>query len=122
MNTLQRSLLWSILAASSATAGPLDLWSWKRQDTTTTTLDCSSNSKTGIQAACWTQLDVPGYIDAWIAENGTAAGCDTLGFAQCYLQYNGYTGLTCDDITSNTYVAVSAAAGAGRCLPTTGAP
>lgn len=28
------------------------------------------------------------YITEWMAANGTAAGCDELGFAQCYLQFN----------------------------------
>ncbi|KKA29259.1 hypothetical protein TD95_002038 [Thielaviopsis punctulata] len=65
-------------------------------------LDCSAGSKDGLQAGCWNQLDIPSYIDAWIKANGTAAKCSSLGFAQCYLQYNGYSGLTCNLITSNT--------------------
>jgi hypothetical protein len=28
------------------------------------------------------------YITDWVAENGTKADCATLGFAQCYLQFN----------------------------------
>lgn len=72
-----------------------------RQDTTTLTADnCTSDKE--IQPQCWIDLDVPGYIKDWEAANGTAADCDSLGFAQCFLFAHGYTGLTCDDITSNT--------------------
>lgn len=102
---MRQSLVLSTLAlAPTASAGPLMtrfLPFWRRQ-TTTASLDCTSNSPTGIQAQCYIDLDIPSYINAWVAANGSAAGCDVLGFAQCYLQFNGYTGLTCDDITSNT--------------------
>ncbi|KAH7183245.1 uncharacterized protein B0J16DRAFT_373747 [Fusarium flagelliforme] len=65
-------------------------------------VDCAPNSATGLKAECWKALDMNKYITDWVAENGTKANCEELGFAQCYLQFNGFTGLTCNLITSDT--------------------
>ncbi|KAK1997192.1 hypothetical protein LX36DRAFT_701135 [Colletotrichum falcatum] len=65
-------------------------------------LDCSSSSPTGLKPECWAQLNVSAYITNWLAENGTKADCDTLGFAQCFLVFNGYGGRTCDTFTRDT--------------------
>ncbi|KAL2070357.1 hypothetical protein VTL71DRAFT_13383 [Oculimacula yallundae] len=65
-------------------------------------VDCSPSSKTGLKPECWKQLNVETFINDWIKANGTDANCGQLGFAQCFLQFNGFTGLTCDLITSNT--------------------
>lgn len=65
-------------------------------------VDCSPSSSSGLKAECWDALGMDTYITDWMAANGTAAGCDSLGFAQCYLQFNGLTTLTCDLITSST--------------------
>ncbi|KAI6777835.1 uncharacterized protein J7T54_001385 [Emericellopsis cladophorae] len=65
-------------------------------------VDCSPDSSSGLKPECWAALEMDKYITDWMAANGTAAGCDTLGFAQCYLQFNGLTTLTCDRITSST--------------------
>ncbi|EKJ75351.1 hypothetical protein NXS19_010794 [Fusarium pseudograminearum] len=65
-------------------------------------VDCAPNSSTGLKAECWKALDMDKYIKDWVAANGTAANCEELGFAQCYLQANGFTGLTCNLITSDT--------------------
>ncbi|KAJ0160967.1 hypothetical protein CTA2_7002 [Colletotrichum tanaceti] len=64
--------------------------------------DCSPSSSTGLRGQCWAQLDVSKYIRDWLAENATKADCDTLGFAQCYLEFNGYGGRTCDTLTRDT--------------------
>ncbi|KAL4727881.1 hypothetical protein ACLX1H_004576 [Fusarium chlamydosporum] len=69
----------------------------ERQD-----VDCSPASSSGLKAECWKALDMNKYITDWVAENGTKANCEELGFAQCYLQFNGFTGLTCNLITSDT--------------------
>ncbi|KAK2060545.1 hypothetical protein LY76DRAFT_675993 [Colletotrichum caudatum] len=65
-------------------------------------LDCSPSSSTGLKAGCWAQLNVSDYITKWLAENGTKADCDTLGFAQCFLVFNGYGGRTCNTLTRDT--------------------
>ncbi|GKT50801.1 uncharacterized protein ColSpa_10982 [Colletotrichum spaethianum] len=65
-------------------------------------LDCSPSSSTGLKPECWNQLNVSDYITNWLAENGTKADCDTLGFAQCFLVFNGYGGRTCDALTRDT--------------------
>ncbi|KAK0390173.1 hypothetical protein NLU13_3745 [Sarocladium strictum] len=65
-------------------------------------VDCSPSSTSGLKAECWDALGMEQYINDWVAANGTAADCDNLGFAQCYLQFNGLTTLTCDLITSST--------------------
>ncbi|SCN92222.1 uncharacterized protein FFB20_12062 [Fusarium fujikuroi] len=65
-------------------------------------VDCSPSSSTGLKPECWKALDMEKYINDWVTENGTKANCDELGFAQCYLQFNGFTGLTCNLITSDT--------------------
>ncbi|KAK2043631.1 hypothetical protein LZ31DRAFT_542480 [Colletotrichum somersetense] len=65
-------------------------------------LDCSPSSSTGLKSECWTQLNVSDYITKWLAENGTKADCDTLGFAQCFLAFNGYGGRTCNTLTRDT--------------------
>lgn len=83
------------LLATAASAFPLDISI--RQD-----LDCSPSSTSGLHPECWAQLNVTGYINDWLAANGTAAGCDTLGFAQCFLQANGYGGRTCNLLTRGT--------------------
>ncbi|GJC81558.1 hypothetical protein ColLi_04396 [Colletotrichum liriopes] len=64
--------------------------------------DCSPSSSTGLKAECWTQLNVSDYITKWLAENGTKADCNNLGFAQCFLAFNGYGGRTCDTLTRDT--------------------
>lgn len=87
------STLFVSLLLSLADASPLA----RRQ-----TVDCAPNSSTGLKAECWDSLKVDDYIQAWMKANGTAANCATLGFAQCYLQFNGLTTLTCDLITSDT--------------------
>lgn len=79
--------------ACTVTATPIV----QRQD-----VDCAPNSSSGLKAECWEALEMDKYINDWMATNSAAAGCDTLGFAQCYLQFNGLTTLTCDDITSST--------------------
>ncbi|KAL2214730.1 hypothetical protein CC79DRAFT_1339578 [Sarocladium strictum] len=84
--------LW-LSSISSCLASPLQ----PRQD-----VDCSPSSSSGLKAECWNALGMDQYITDWMAANGTAAGCDDLGFAQCYLQFNGLTTLTCDLITSST--------------------
>ncbi|KXJ94901.1 hypothetical protein Micbo1qcDRAFT_232274 [Microdochium bolleyi] len=66
------------------------------------TVDCAPDSTTGLKAECWESLGVDKYIQDWMTANGTAANCASLGFAQCYLQFNGLTTLTCDLITSST--------------------
>lgn len=68
----------------------------------TTTLDCSPSSTAGLQPDCWAQLNVSTYINDWLAANGTAADCENLGFAQCFLQYNGYGGRTCNLLSRGT--------------------
>ncbi|KAJ1336146.1 hypothetical protein MN608_02894 [Microdochium nivale] len=78
---------------SLADASPLR----KRQD-----VDCSPSSSSGLKAECWESLGVDKFIQDWVAANGTAADCANLGFAQCYLQFNGLTTLTCDLVTSDT--------------------
>ncbi|KAI3391917.1 hypothetical protein diail_6619 [Diaporthe ilicicola] len=65
-------------------------------------LDCTPSSTAGLQPDCWAQLGVSQYIKDWLEANGTAADCDNLGFAQCYLQYNGYSGRTCNLLTRGT--------------------
>ncbi|KAK1982486.1 hypothetical protein LZ30DRAFT_567560, partial [Colletotrichum cereale] len=65
-------------------------------------VDCSPSSSTGLKSECWAQLNVSDYITKWLAENGTKADCDTLGFAQCFLAFNGYGGRTCDALTRDT--------------------
>ncbi|TQN70510.1 hypothetical protein CSHISOI_04971 [Colletotrichum shisoi] len=65
-------------------------------------IDCSPSSSTGLKPECWTQLDVSGYITNWLADNGTKADCDNLGFAQCFLAFNGYGGRTCDTFSRDT--------------------
>jgi hypothetical protein len=65
-------------------------------------VDCAPDSATGLKAECWKALDMDKYITDWVAENGDQANCAELGFAQCYLQANGFTGLTCNLITSDT--------------------
>ncbi|KAG5743558.1 hypothetical protein H9Q72_013186 [Fusarium xylarioides] len=76
----------------------------ERQDNGTADpgVDCSPSSSTGLKPECWKALDMEKYINDWVTENGTKANCDELGFAQCYLQFNGFTGLTCNLITSDT--------------------
>ncbi|KAL0936921.1 uncharacterized protein CTRU02_209137 [Colletotrichum truncatum] len=64
--------------------------------------DCSPSSPTGLKPECWARLNVSDYITKWLAENGTKANCDTLGFAQCFLTFNGYGGRTCDKLTRDT--------------------
>ncbi|KAN0070969.1 hypothetical protein V8E54_011134 [Elaphomyces granulatus] len=65
-------------------------------------IDCSPNSTNGLMADCWSLLNMSQYIESWMNANGSSADCDSLGFAQCFLQWNGYTGLTCNLITSDT--------------------
>ncbi|KAK1585796.1 uncharacterized protein LY79DRAFT_518078 [Colletotrichum navitas] len=65
-------------------------------------IDCSPSSSTGLKSECWKQLNVSDYITKWLAENGTKADCDNLGFAQCFLAFNGYGGRTCDTLTRDT--------------------
>ncbi|KAH6954230.1 hypothetical protein FAVG1_02297 [Fusarium avenaceum] len=102
--SLFKSLLFLTSASSLVAAIPLV----ERNDTDaaplpiTSDVDCSPSSATGLKAECWKALDMNKYITDWVAENGTKAECDTLGFAQCYLQFNGFTGLTCNLITSDT--------------------
>ncbi|KAB2577220.1 hypothetical protein BFW01_g8574 [Lasiodiplodia theobromae] len=67
-----------------------------------TDVDCAPNSRSGLKAECWEALNIEQYINDWIKANGTEAKCDEVGFAQCFLQANGFSGLTCDLITSNT--------------------
>ncbi|KAH8733749.1 hypothetical protein BGZ61DRAFT_514997 [Ilyonectria robusta] len=89
-----------LLAASlplAVSAGPITKAVTARQD-----VDCSSSSSTGLKAECWAALDMNKYITDWVAANGTDANCEALGFAQCFLQFNGFTGLTCNLITSDT--------------------
>ncbi|RDW56640.1 hypothetical protein BP5796_13105 [Coleophoma crateriformis] len=66
------------------------------------TLDCSPSSTAGIQPECWAQLNVTNYINEWMVANSTAANCDTLGFAQCFLEFNGFGGRTCNLLTRGT--------------------
>ncbi|KAJ0118423.1 hypothetical protein J7T55_009206 [Diaporthe amygdali] len=66
------------------------------------TLDCTPSSTSGLQPDCWAQLKVSEYIKDWLDANGTAADCDNLGFAQCFLQYNGYSGRTCNLLSRGT--------------------
>ncbi|KAM0543615.1 hypothetical protein ACHAPJ_012202 [Fusarium lateritium] len=73
-----------------------------KRNETVPDVDCSPSSPTGLKAECWKALEMDKYITEWIAANGTKANCEELGFAQCYLQFNGYTGLTCNLITSDT--------------------
>ncbi|EOD47881.1 hypothetical protein UCRNP2_5374 [Neofusicoccum parvum UCRNP2] len=73
-----------------------------RQNSTGTDVDCAPNSRSGLKAECWEALNLEQYINDWVAANGTEAKCDDVGFAQCFLQFHGYSGLTCDLITSNT--------------------
>jgi len=87
------STLFISLLLSLADASPLA----QRQ-----TVDCSPNSSSGLKAECWKSLNVDQYIQDWMKANGTAADCANLGFAQCYLQFNGLTTTTCDLITSDT--------------------
>ncbi|KAH6893219.1 hypothetical protein B0T10DRAFT_592168 [Thelonectria olida] len=91
-------LLHFLLAALplAVSAGPI----LARADNTT--VDCAPNSSSGLKAECWAALGMDKYITEWMAANGTKANCDQLGFAQCFLQFNGYTGLTCNLITSDT--------------------
>ncbi|KAK6222072.1 hypothetical protein QIS74_04327 [Colletotrichum tabaci] len=65
-------------------------------------IDCSPSSSTGLKSECWAQLNVSSYITNWLAENGTRADCDNLGFAQCFLAFNGYGGRTCDTFSRDT--------------------
>ncbi|KAH7305196.1 hypothetical protein B0I35DRAFT_454380 [Stachybotrys elegans] len=85
-------LIASVFAAPSTKPG-LD----RRQD-----VDCAPNSSTGLKAECWAALDMNTFITDWVATNCAAADCANLGFAQAFLQFNGFTGLTCDLITSST--------------------
>ncbi|KAK0369637.1 hypothetical protein CPAR01_08061 [Colletotrichum paranaense] len=71
--------------------------------------DCSPGSETGLKPECWAQLNVSDYITKWLAENGTKADCDNLGFAQCFLAFNGYGGRTCDTLTRDTCAAFETA-------------
>ncbi|OHF01706.1 hypothetical protein CORC01_02897 [Colletotrichum orchidophilum] len=71
--------------------------------------DCSPGSATGLKPECWAQLNVSDYITKWLAENGTKADCASLGFAQCYLAFNGYGGRTCDTLTRDTCAAFETA-------------
>ncbi|KAF2768923.1 hypothetical protein EJ03DRAFT_110827 [Teratosphaeria nubilosa] len=64
--------------------------------------DCSPASKDGLQAECWKNLDLSGYLKDWVAQHGKEAGIDTKGFAQAYLSWSGYNGKTCNLITSET--------------------
>ncbi|KAF8540305.1 hypothetical protein BDD12DRAFT_880676 [Trichophaea hybrida] len=50
--------------------------------------------------SCWATLGMEDWINNWWAENNTK--CGSLGFAQCFLQYNHYAGLTCDVINTDT--------------------
>ncbi|KAF2766858.1 hypothetical protein EJ03DRAFT_338096 [Teratosphaeria nubilosa] len=43
-----------------------------------------------------------GYIKDWVAENGTEAGIQDVGFAQAYLSWSGKNGRTCNLVASNT--------------------
>ncbi|TDZ54019.1 hypothetical protein CTRI78_v006597 [Colletotrichum trifolii] len=65
-------------------------------------LDCSPSSPDGLQPECWKHLNVSDYITKWLAANGTKADCDTLGFAQCFLAFNGYGGRTCNTLSRET--------------------
>ncbi|KAH9843461.1 hypothetical protein Tdes44962_MAKER07358 [Teratosphaeria destructans] len=65
-------------------------------------MDCSPSSHDGLQMECWDYLNMTGYIREWVAENGTEAGVADKGFAQAYLSWSGYTGQTCNLITSET--------------------
>ncbi|KAI8163565.1 hypothetical protein K4K49_012997 [Colletotrichum sp. SAR 10_70] len=85
-----------LLVAAVAAISPDDVL------VTRQTLDCSPDSETGLKPECWAQLNVTDYITKWIAENGTKADCDNLGFAQCFLAFNGYGGRTCDTLTRDT--------------------
>ncbi|KAK1969983.1 hypothetical protein LY78DRAFT_722342 [Colletotrichum sublineola] len=87
----------SIALLSSTALGSLS-----ESSLTARALDCSPSSSTGLKSECWTQLNVSNYITKWLAENGTKADCDTLGFAQCFLMFNGYGGRTCDTLSRDT--------------------
>ncbi|KPM41280.1 hypothetical protein AK830_g5311 [Neonectria ditissima] len=80
----------------AVSAGPIATLQ-ARQD-----VDCSPSSSSGLKSDCWAALDMDKYITEWVAANGTEANCEALGFAQCFLQFNGFTGLTCNLITSDT--------------------
>ncbi|KAF5021883.1 hypothetical protein F66182_6074 [Fusarium sp. NRRL 66182] len=96
--TLFSSVLLSLCVSSLASALPSVA---KRQEPAPN-VDCSPSSSSGLKAECWKALDMEKYINDWMAANGTEANCGELGFAQCYLQFNGHTGLTCNLITSDT--------------------
>ncbi|KAF4451534.1 hypothetical protein F53441_5491 [Fusarium austroafricanum] len=106
--SLFATALLSLSFSSVVSAGPL----LKRQDNETAPepapveadpgADCSPSSASGLKPECWKALNMEKYINDWVTENGTKANCDELGFAQCFLQFNGFTGLTCNLITSDT--------------------
>lgn len=64
--------------------------------------DCTPASPDGLQPECWKELDITGYITAWLAANRTVADCETLGFAQCFLRHSGYNSRTCNLLTRGT--------------------
>ncbi|KAH9839649.1 Glycoside hydrolase [Teratosphaeria destructans] len=65
-------------------------------------MDCSPDSKDGLQAKCWEFLDMGGYINDWVKTEGDSAGIKQKGFAQAYLAWSGRNGDTCNLITSDT--------------------
>ncbi|KAF2772512.1 hypothetical protein EJ03DRAFT_186636 [Teratosphaeria nubilosa] len=65
-------------------------------------LDCSPGSKDGLQSECWEFLNMTGYLQEWVAVNGSGAGIEKDGFAQAYLKWSGQNTLTCNLITSDT--------------------
>ncbi|KAF2770055.1 hypothetical protein EJ03DRAFT_79222 [Teratosphaeria nubilosa] len=65
-------------------------------------MDCSPDSKEGLQAKCWKFLDMEGYINDWVKTEGDGAGIKQKGFAQAYLAWSGRNGDTCNLITSDT--------------------
>ncbi|KAF8253311.1 hypothetical protein K440DRAFT_657298 [Wilcoxina mikolae CBS 423.85] len=61
---------------------------------------CAPDQPTAFVYTCYATLDMDGYFrDWWMNNRGL---CDGLGFAQCFLKYNHYAGLTCDQITTDT--------------------
>ncbi|KAF2768043.1 hypothetical protein EJ03DRAFT_390081 [Teratosphaeria nubilosa] len=65
-------------------------------------VDCSPDSKQGLQSKCWKFLNMTGYIREWVAEHGDEEGVKDKGFAQAYLSWSHENTPTCKLITSDT--------------------
>ena len=65
-----------------------------------------SNPSHGLDSICWQTLNLTGYVNDWWAANG--AGCDELGFGQCFLDAMGLASMSCSEVNINSCPAPSA--------------